>query len=351
MLRPETGGSPSIVEFRRLSDFFKAYSAYRKLQQNDWSLRVMARKLKLQSPTILFMIQSGKRVPDATLMERLSSYFRFKDLEHRYFELLIAMEKPQKSKYTVQSLIQEKMNEIRRELGYDRIFSWKGGNQLTLEGSARIEAVAEFLKDYNLKPISYLGSAIVQLSVCRYETTEVGVFESGYLNLLCNERGHLGDRLHHFIDHAVIPSNTSQKIDNGLWRLPHFLGEVSLHRPNWSARVECRSGPRWSLEPGPFESTLSEQSVQGRLTMLNRSQLLPLYEVDFVAKGFLRPFGGNDRMNVEDHHFRDLLRRFEFKPQQWIALTSAESVFYPAPEHPTACSVTRGERHSERLSV
>jgi uncharacterized protein (TIGR02147 family) len=138
----------SIYDFRSFGDFFAAYVENAKSTDKKISFGYIAKRLHINSRSILAMIASGQRQPSKEVFEKLSSYLSLSYEEKTYAHLLVACDASDdlsEKKLRLSHLEQMRPTGTVQELSpqiWDEVFEWyfPAIFELTL------------LKDFTLEP-------------------------------------------------------------------------------------------------------------------------------------------------------------------------------------------------------
>lgn len=84
---------PSIFDFPSFGEFLAALVHVKKQKDGVYSFAVLARLLKIKSPSLLAMISRGERFPQLDLLAKLSEHFRLSESESAYAEALVGFQR------------------------------------------------------------------------------------------------------------------------------------------------------------------------------------------------------------------------------------------------------------------
>lgn len=90
-------GAVSVFQFFDYADYLRVISdRHRSREQRTLTLSQWARRLGYRSPRSVAMVLKKQRLPTHEMIRRMSDQFRHSDSEHRYFELLVQLERSRK---------------------------------------------------------------------------------------------------------------------------------------------------------------------------------------------------------------------------------------------------------------
>ena len=118
-----------IFKYTNFRDYIQQY-----LDGSNRSYFQLARELGYKSPRSIGMIIKGQRHPSQTLVSRLSSHMKHSEKEHRYFELLVELDKATKKK-SPPNIINAIQNDMKK---LHKIYSTKKSPP-TLEAKINLE--------------------------------------------------------------------------------------------------------------------------------------------------------------------------------------------------------------------
>lgn len=83
----------SVFDFPSFGDFLTAFVQEKKQKDSNFSFTVLARLLKVRSPSLLAMIARGERFPQLDLLAKISEYIKLSEAEAAYVDALVGFQK------------------------------------------------------------------------------------------------------------------------------------------------------------------------------------------------------------------------------------------------------------------
>lgn len=89
----EQKSPPSIYAFDTLPAWLAAVIEYKRSLQKSYSIRLLAKQLKIKSPSLLTMILRNERQPTTELAHKLSMYLKLPAPEARFLDALVGLQR------------------------------------------------------------------------------------------------------------------------------------------------------------------------------------------------------------------------------------------------------------------
>ena len=84
---------PSVYDFDTMPAWLAAVLENKKEQQKSFSIRLLAKQLKIKSPSLITMVLRGERQPSIELVHKIATYLKITATETKFLEALVGLQR------------------------------------------------------------------------------------------------------------------------------------------------------------------------------------------------------------------------------------------------------------------
>ena len=84
---------PSVYDFDTMPAWLAAVLESKKQHQKTFSIRLLAKQLKIKSPSLITMVLRGERQPSIELVHKIAAYLKLSATETKFLEALVGLQR------------------------------------------------------------------------------------------------------------------------------------------------------------------------------------------------------------------------------------------------------------------
>lgn len=85
--------TPSVYNYETMPAWLTAVIESKKLHQKSFSIRLLAKQLKIKSPSLITMVLRGERQPSIELVHKIAAYLKMPAAETTFLEALVGLQR------------------------------------------------------------------------------------------------------------------------------------------------------------------------------------------------------------------------------------------------------------------